>query len=77
MMWSCGDFIMWTKGDIAVERIVRDCAFYEDALKNMEHVYVYGILLEVNLFQWYTRTPIVDSGVLLPPDHKWWPRRLQ
>ena len=65
-----GDFVLWTEDGIAVERIIRDCAFYEEALNNIEHVYVYGILPEI-IGKWYTRTPIADSaGIVLPPDHK-------
>ena len=65
-----GDFIVWTEDGIVVERIVRDRAFYEEALNNIEHVYVYGILPEI-IGKWYTHTPIADNaGVVLPPGHK-------
>lgn len=38
-----GDFVVWTEDGIAVERIARDRVFYKEAMKNIEHVFEYGV----------------------------------
>ena len=67
-----GDFVVWTKTGMLEERIMKDRLFFEEAVNNVEHIFVYGILPEI-IGKWYTRTPIANSaGVvqILPPDHK-------
>lgn len=62
-----GDFVVWTKDGIAVERIAKDSSFYESTVNNIEHVFKYGILPEI-VGKWSTRTPVSDtSGVVHVP----------
>ena len=65
-----GDFVLWTEDGIMVERIARDREFYEEAMKNIEHVFVYSVLADI-IGKWYTHSPIANSaGVVIPPDHQ-------
>ena len=51
--------------------IVRDQSFFEEAVNNIEHTFVYGILPEI-IRKW-THTPVSNSaGVVqvLPVDHE-------
>ena len=59
-----GDFVLWTENGLATERIIPDSAFYDAAACNVEHLFTYGILPEIN-GKWYTRKAVAnETGVL-------------
>lgn len=49
-----GDFVVWSEGGVAIERIKRDREFYESAADNVQHFFIYGALPEI-VGKWYTR----------------------
>lgn len=55
-----GDFVVWTESGIAIERIIPDRDFFEDAADKVEHFFVYGILPEI-IGKWYTRKQVADD----------------
>ena len=60
---SHGDFVVWSKDGILVERILKDDFFYShiDAVK---HFFIYGILPEI-IGKWYSRKPVADTDGLV------------
>ena len=62
---SYGDFVVWTEGGIAVERIFVDKTFYETVMQDVEHFFIYGILPEI-IGKWYTRKPVADGNGVVP-----------
>ena len=62
------DFVVWTEGGLAMERITTDKEFYESAADRVEHFFIYGVLPEI-IGKWYTRKHVADKdGIVQPPE---------
>jgi len=62
-----GDFVVWSKDGILVERIERDASFINTCNENLQHIFIYGILPEV-VGKWYAWKPVTDAdGVVSIP----------
>ena len=61
------DFVVWTEGDSAVERITVDNTFYETVMEDVKHFFIKGLLPEI-IGKWYTWKHIADNigDVALP-----------
>ena len=59
------DFVDWTEGGIAVERITVDTTFYQAVMEDLKHFFIYGMLPEI-IGKWYTRKPVADCNGVVP-----------
>ena len=62
--WSHGDFVVWSKDGILVERILRDDTFFNSHMDAIKHFFIYGILPEI-IGKWYSRQPVADADGLV------------
>jgi len=60
-----GDFVVWTKTEYAVERIMRDDDFLNAKISAAKHIFIYGILPEL-IGKFYTRKPVANSEGIVP-----------
>lgn len=64
---SYGDFVVWSKDGILVERILKDNDFFDSHMGAVKHFFIYGILPEI-VGKWYSRKPVADAdGVVQMP----------
>lgn len=65
-----GDFVVWTKSELACIRITKNVAFIEEKLDDAQHFFIYGILPEI-IGKWYSRKPVATAdGVVHLPKSK-------
>ena len=66
-------FVVWTEGEMAMERITIDREFYKSVADRVELFFTYGVLPEI-VGKWYTRKYVAnkDGVVQLPSriEHK-------
>ena len=60
--WSHGDFVVWSKDGILIERILRDDIFFN--MGAIKHFIIYGILPEI-IGKWYSQQPVADADGLV------------
>ena len=59
------DFIVWSRGEVIVERITVDYAFYNSKMEDVRHFFIYGVLPEI-VGKWYTRKPVASTAGRVP-----------
>ena len=61
---SYGDFVVWSKNGILVERITRDDEIFSGHMDDVKHFFIYAILQEI-VGKWYSRKPVADADGLV------------
>ena len=55
-----GDFVVWSKEEVIIERIYLDRSFFEDLMSRVENFFMHSVLPEL-IGKWLTRKPISDE----------------
>ncbi len=63
-----GDFVVWSKEEVIIERIHLDRCFYENLMGQVENFFIYSVLPEI-VGKWLTRKPIAnEDGIVQIPN---------